>query len=509
MRVGFHVAPEESAELRSIIDEEVGRLTDKYRSPLILCDLGGQTHEQAAAQLRCPVGTVKSRLRAGSGTASVPAGAARPGSLARAPAHHARTRTIPAVPGSLLDATIRAATQLAAGRAVAAGAVSAVVATLVDGTLRNTSMFTLKLVAAALTAAGIIATAAGIAPQAGATTRANETRTAEPDLGNPKTPPRSDSPDAITLLARARYDAAQEDLRAGTVELRVRQDRYHVAPLQRSMRVLEAQRDLNTTKSNEIAALEAYLGEMKKAEAAEKSVHDPDFIAEAEYDRLEAELWLAQAQAGKDRTLPGPGSGDRPGSDPRSQALLARLEEPIPMHFPSETPLEDVLKYIRSATAGPDGEGIPIHVDPAGLEMVDKSLKYPVTIELTGVPLRRTLQLLADQLEMGYGIKDGMVTIIAPDFSRQNWRELLVVERGPFPETSPLQLMVQRAERGELTEGELAKLNEQLKAIEEATKRYHSIRMPPGMRRLCLPPTHLRNDRTVSEGCCRVGLRLR
>ena len=90
------------------------------------------------------------------------------------------------------------------------------------------------------------------------------------------------------------------------------------------------------------------------------------------------------------------------------------------MHFPNETPLEDVLKYIRSATAGPDGEGIAIHVDPAGLERVDKSLKYPVTIDLTGVPLRRTLQLLADQLEMGYGIKDGMVTIIAADFSRQN-----------------------------------------------------------------------------------------
>jgi hypothetical protein len=454
---------------------------------LILCDLGGQTHEQAAAQLRCPVGTVKSRLARG--REQLRSRLARRG-LAPSPGLLSATlarETISAVPGRLLDATIQAATQLAAGRAVAAGAVSALVATLADGTTRSMSMLTLKLVAAALTAAGIVAAAAGIAAQAGATPRTNETQTSEPDLGNPKTPPRADSSDPIAVLARARYDAARKFLEQtlSTYESGQTTIQYLRAS---ALRVLEAQRDLSTTKTNQIAALEAYLGEMKKAEAVEKSEHDPHYIAEAEYARLEAELWLAQARAGKDHTLPGPGGGDRPGSDPRSQALLARLEEPVPLHFPNETPLEEVLKYIRSATAGPDGEWIPIHVDPAGLALADKSLKSPVTIDLTGVPLRRTLQLLADQLDMGYGIKDGVVTIISPDFGRQNWRELLVVERGPFPDISPLQLMVERAERGELTEGELAKLNEQLKAIEEATKRYHSIRMPPRMQRFMPPP---------------------
>ena len=36
------------------------------------------------------------------------------------------------------------------------------------------------------------------------------------------------------------------------------------------------------------------------------------------------------------------------------------------MNFPNPTPLEDVLKYIQQATAGPNGEGIPIYVDPVG-----------------------------------------------------------------------------------------------------------------------------------------------
>ncbi len=55
----------EAQELRSIVDAELERLPAQYRAPVILCDLEGQTHEQAAAQLGCPVGTVKSRLSRG------------------------------------------------------------------------------------------------------------------------------------------------------------------------------------------------------------------------------------------------------------------------------------------------------------------------------------------------------------------------------------------------------------------------------------------------------------
>ena len=42
-------------ELRSIIDEEIGRLPEKYQAPLVLCHLEGKSHDQAAKQLGCRI----------------------------------------------------------------------------------------------------------------------------------------------------------------------------------------------------------------------------------------------------------------------------------------------------------------------------------------------------------------------------------------------------------------------------------------------------------------------
>lgn len=52
----------ERSELASLIDEEVGRLPERLRLPVVLCYLGGRTTEDAARELGCPRGTVLSRL---------------------------------------------------------------------------------------------------------------------------------------------------------------------------------------------------------------------------------------------------------------------------------------------------------------------------------------------------------------------------------------------------------------------------------------------------------------
>jgi RNA polymerase sigma factor (sigma-70 family) len=49
-------------ELRPILDEEIARLPEKYRLPLVLCYLEGKTNAQAARQLQWPMGTVATRM---------------------------------------------------------------------------------------------------------------------------------------------------------------------------------------------------------------------------------------------------------------------------------------------------------------------------------------------------------------------------------------------------------------------------------------------------------------
>src|SRR4051812_30726042 len=46
-------------ELALALDEELNRLADKYRAPLVLCYLQGLTRDEAAQQLGCSLGTFK------------------------------------------------------------------------------------------------------------------------------------------------------------------------------------------------------------------------------------------------------------------------------------------------------------------------------------------------------------------------------------------------------------------------------------------------------------------
>ena len=49
-------------DLQPVLDDELNRLPEKYRAPVLLCYVEGKTNEEAGRLLRLPVGTVKSRL---------------------------------------------------------------------------------------------------------------------------------------------------------------------------------------------------------------------------------------------------------------------------------------------------------------------------------------------------------------------------------------------------------------------------------------------------------------
>jgi RND family efflux transporter MFP subunit len=55
-------APLENQELRCVLDQEIGRLPERFRVAVVLCYLEGKSVDEAALQLGCPRGTVASRL---------------------------------------------------------------------------------------------------------------------------------------------------------------------------------------------------------------------------------------------------------------------------------------------------------------------------------------------------------------------------------------------------------------------------------------------------------------
>ena len=150
-------------DLRPVLDEEVRRLPDKYRLPIILCYFRGRTHAEAARELGCPRGTVGVRLQRArellrgrlTRRGLAPTTAAL-GGLA------ARTASA-AAPAALVHPTLKAALLFAAGNAVAAAASARAVA-LTQGVLKTMFLSKLKvtaavvlLVAAAGTGAGLLA----------------------------------------------------------------------------------------------------------------------------------------------------------------------------------------------------------------------------------------------------------------------------------------------------------------------------------------------------------------
>src|SRR5581483_1653570 len=52
-------------EVRTVLDDELGRLPEKYRAPLVLCHLRGMTHQAAAKELGWPAGSMAKRLARG------------------------------------------------------------------------------------------------------------------------------------------------------------------------------------------------------------------------------------------------------------------------------------------------------------------------------------------------------------------------------------------------------------------------------------------------------------
>jgi RNA polymerase sigma factor (sigma-70 family) len=158
--------------------EELDRLPASFRAAVVLCDLEGHSYEQAAARLRCPVGTLQSRLSRGReklrrrlegrgfGSALALLGT-RPPALS------------PAVPSTIAKAAVAVVSGAATPGIVSASAVALAASEAKRGALGVLLAGCTTLLAAGLVVAGLAGFSGGEGPPA--TTLAWETSEPQPD----------------------------------------------------------------------------------------------------------------------------------------------------------------------------------------------------------------------------------------------------------------------------------------------------------------------------------------
>jgi RNA polymerase sigma factor (sigma-70 family) len=149
-------------DLRRALYEELQRLPEKYRLPLVLCYLEGRTQEEAAQQLGWSKGAFRGRLNRG--REKLRARLARRGLTLSAGMLTTALAVNPAsaaVPALLLDSTAKAALAFACGNAGPSGLVSATVVSLAAEAVKAMVVPKLKIVTAFIVAVGMLGLGVG------------------------------------------------------------------------------------------------------------------------------------------------------------------------------------------------------------------------------------------------------------------------------------------------------------------------------------------------------------
>src|SRR5262249_6381160 len=148
-------------QAQALLDEAMSGLGDKYRVPIVLCDLEGKTIKEAACHLGCPQGTVATRLTRGRVL------------LAKRLRRHGLTLSVgtvaavlsegtaSSVSAGLVESTLKAATAIWAGHATA-GIISCKIAALTEGVMNAMFLTKLKIASAMLLVSGLFLVGAGM-----------------------------------------------------------------------------------------------------------------------------------------------------------------------------------------------------------------------------------------------------------------------------------------------------------------------------------------------------------
>jgi RNA polymerase sigma factor (sigma-70 family) len=254
-----------------ILDEEIDRLPERYRLPVVLCHLQGYTLAQAAQQLGCPRGTVavrlvraRQRLRARLTHRGVMLGGALAFALA----------TRRAVSAALVKITVRATLGYTLGGA--ATTLSTSVLTLTEGVLRAMFVRKLKFVAAVLLATMLGGVGAGWAAYqaaAGEAPGAGPVALAVPPANVPPVPKNAPAPLVADEKAaeehrreeqQERLALAEKRLRLSEKEIEAQEEQWLEELIEARLKVMNLQQEISTRER-----------ELAGGPATENSLADP------------------------------------------------------------------------------------------------------------------------------------------------------------------------------------------------------------------------------------------
>ncbi len=295
-------------ELRSILDDELARLPERLRLPVLLCYVEGHTTAHAAKLLNCPRGTVLSRLAAARQRLSLRL-AKRGVGLAAAGVAVGLTESAAsgAVSATLILAAVQAAFSSPLGKGDGTGVISAQAIQLAQGVLH--AMFVRKLVCVIgmVLLFGTLAVTVGwvAAPTpAGATepTAALAAQGAEPTRIEPK-----EDGNRPAQLDQARTVLAHQVDRLEEVE-----DLSLKPLLEARTKLLELEEKLRALEGQRAAAIAELHRAMKR--------EDPEALPEVVEGRKHITLLTSQILAVKT-------TGATPDSSPQLKSLQDELEK--------------------------------------------------------------------------------------------------------------------------------------------------------------------------------------
>ncbi len=289
-----------SGDFGSVVQEEVQRLPEKYRSVVVLCYWNSLTQEQAAAQLGCPLGTVRSRLararellhrrltRRGLAPLAGIVAIGLDGSQASA-------RALPAVPAALVHGTVRAAAQVASGQAMSY-VLSATTASLVQRTLWSMAMIKIKTAAVGLALVGLLGVGATLGTLSMRASRAQAQTNAGASL-----PPQPADPPGTALVRLESKDHKSISTIVPNGSIVKKGDIICVLDslILKDELVNQKVTTYNTKRTHRIAQVAREIAELSLVEFEEGGFRIQLAEAESALVKAEADLALAEAAAAK------------------------------------------------------------------------------------------------------------------------------------------------------------------------------------------------------------------